>query len=234
MLRWENPRQPCWLANLEYHRKKKPLKSANRTVKQEATTTSQCGTRAGYYAHLERGERSCQPCKDAPSEQIKIREERIILAKATIKTEKVRKEPTAAPICGTYSGYSRHGKRGESNCEPCKVAGKEYGRRWRKENFDVRKISKDAWRQKNKERIKKTKEEWYIKNYETERGKQRIYTESHRKELKLGAKNTGKKTAIASRNILMQELHVCLMPLQRATLLRTFYKPTGMIVIFVD
>lgn len=42
---------------------------------------------------------------------------------------------TRAP-CGTYSGYQRHGIRGEEHCEPCRAAAAEYRRMYRRSSAE--------------------------------------------------------------------------------------------------
>jgi hypothetical protein len=41
-------------------------------------------------------------------------------------------------VCGTYGGYQRHKRRGETPCGGCRQANREYGRRYRAERPEVR------------------------------------------------------------------------------------------------
>lgn len=184
--RWEIACEPCQSAALEYYRLRHPKRTRPEIIRKEPTTTSECGTDTGYFAHSKRGETSCESCKIRPLQRAQIlREERAL---SITPPKKVRKEPTSGPSCGSKAGYNAHSKRGEVACDPCKLGQLEAGRTWRRENFDARKISKDLWRNNNKERVKEVQATWYAKNHEEERAKQAIYLDSHREESRFNVK----------------------------------------------
>ena len=70
-------------------------------------------TIGGYRAHLRRGEKACQPCKDAVA--ARKREERGPATRGPAK-------------CGTHGGYKRHYRLQEPCCQPCRDARRAYER----------------------------------------------------------------------------------------------------------
>lgn len=74
-----------------------------------------CGTAAGYDAHRNAKEPTCQPCKDARAEYQRDRRTQL-------------QPPVSRTRCGTYAGYSAHRREDEKPCDACRQAQKKYRR----------------------------------------------------------------------------------------------------------
>jgi 5-methylcytosine-specific restriction endonuclease McrA len=67
---------------------------------------------------------------------------------------------------GTWAGYVRHRRAGESPCLDCTEAATEYQQAWEQANQEKRAESKRAWNQANRERNAESWRSWYQANRE--------------------------------------------------------------------
>lgn len=72
---------------------------------------AECGTRAGYMRHRNKGEQACDPCRKANTDY-------------TVARHHAPKNPATLPPIdhGTVRGARQHHYRGETPCQPCRDA----------------------------------------------------------------------------------------------------------------
>ncbi len=75
-----------------------------------------CGTDRAYHRHRRRGERPCEECRKAHSDQ---------MTQATRRRSE-KAPPSDTGRCGTSAGYQAHMGRGQKACAPCAEAAKAY------------------------------------------------------------------------------------------------------------
>ena len=49
----------------------------------------------------------------------------------------VKTPPTVRDVCGTYGGYQKHGRLGETACGPCRQANAAYRQEFRQRRADI-------------------------------------------------------------------------------------------------
>jgi hypothetical protein len=83
------------------------------------------GTTAGYKRHQKAGEDACAPCKRAVAQYAK--EYRVKVRSG----ERFVRKGFSPERCGTYAGYTHHGRHGVPACKPCLKAYSAYMTQWR-------------------------------------------------------------------------------------------------------
>jgi len=83
----------------------------------------QCGTYAGAKRHYNRGEKPCQPCRQAAADHSAERRG------GRKRPPRTTKPPTTTNKCGTEAGAKQHAARGEQTCDPCRQASTNARRR---------------------------------------------------------------------------------------------------------
>lgn len=87
-----------------------------RRTSRPPTRAPQCGTYAGAKRHYNRGEQTCQHCRQAAADHSAER-------RGGRKREpKPVNPPTPTGKCGTESGAKTHAARGEQTCDACRQA----------------------------------------------------------------------------------------------------------------
>lgn len=81
--------------------------------------------------------------------------------------------------CGTRSQYFRHHKAGETPCEPCKEANREYNRKRSVSRKDAIYEQQRRWYDNNLEHVKKYQTEYYEANREEIAKATREYQKAH-------------------------------------------------------
>jgi hypothetical protein len=79
------------------------------------------GTERGYQAHWRRGQKACDDCRAAHNAHTTAQYH----AKRDPNTPPPGRHPRPIPPCGTIAAYSRHRRRGEPPCDPCRKANSE-------------------------------------------------------------------------------------------------------------
>lgn len=82
-----------------------------------------CSSVQGFLAHMDRDEYPCVGCVQSARKFLNRHS-----SPESAKNGEVMKEPTSDSKCGTQSGYSKHRRRKEEACKPCKRAQAEYMR----------------------------------------------------------------------------------------------------------
>jgi hypothetical protein len=98
---------------------------------------------------------------------------------ADMQNNSSKKEPTTDARCGTIAGAQAHYVRGESYCQPCKMAKKNARDAYDKANPDKLKARNKRWRDKNPDKVKANSQRYFgrIRAYSLEQVIERYGTD---------------------------------------------------------
>lgn len=78
-----------------------------------------------------------------------------------MQNNSIKKQATADARCGTTAGAQAHYTRGESNCEPCKLAKKIARDAYDKAHPEAHKARNKRWRERNPEKVRANSQKYF-------------------------------------------------------------------------
>ena len=91
--------------------------------------------------------------------------------------------PTGDERCGTRAGHSRHYRKGERPCGPCRIAYRQYHRKWSEANRDAENARVRAYHAANRETIAARRRKYRSDNRDAVNARGRKYRSDNREAI---------------------------------------------------